>query len=98
MCTTLVLKVFDLNKTFVVELNASSTGIRAVLTQDGRPLVFTFQALSGHNLGKSMYEKKMMTILHVVHTWKQYLLGCCFHIKTNHHSLKYFLEKQLFSP
>jgi hypothetical protein len=49
-------------------------------------------------LGKSTYEKEMMAIIHVVHTWRPYLLGRNFHIKTDHHSLKYFIEQRLSSP
>jgi hypothetical protein len=97
MCNTLVLASPNFNKTFVVESDASGTSIGAVLTQYGRPLAFTSQALSGHNLGKFTYEKEMMVILHAVHTWRPYLLGHHFHIKTDHHSLKYFLEQQLSS-
>jgi hypothetical protein len=41
----------------LVESNASDTSISAVLTQDGWPLAFTSQALSGRNLIRSMYEK-----------------------------------------
>jgi hypothetical protein len=68
MCTTPVLATPDFNKTFLVESNASCTGIVAVLTQDGQPLAFTSQALSGHNMGQSTYKKEMMAILHAVHT------------------------------
>jgi hypothetical protein len=68
MCTTPILAAPDFNKTFVVESYASGTGIGVVLTQDGQPLEFTSQALSGRNLGRSTYEKEMMVILHVVHT------------------------------
>jgi hypothetical protein len=69
MCTTLVLEASDFKKPFVVESNASGTGIGIVLTQDGQPLAFTSQALSGYNLGRSTYEKEMMTILHAMNTW-----------------------------
>jgi hypothetical protein len=93
-----VLDAPDFNQTFFVEFDASGIGIGTVLTQEGRPLSFTSHALSGCNFGKSTYEKEMMAILHVVHTWRSYLLGNHFHLKTNHHSLKHFLEQRLSSP
>jgi hypothetical protein len=57
MCTTHVLVAPNFNKTFVVESDASGTVIGSILTQDGRPLAFIIQALSGHNMGRSTYEK-----------------------------------------
>jgi hypothetical protein len=57
MCTTDVLAVHGFNKTFVVESDASSIGISVVLTQDDQTIAFTSQDLSGHNSGKSTYEK-----------------------------------------
>jgi hypothetical protein len=49
-------------------------------------------------LGKSIYEKEMLAILHAMDLWHPYLLGKCFQIKTDHQSLKYFLEQCLSSP
>jgi len=40
----------------------------------------------------------MMAILHAVDTWRPYLLGRRFQIRTDHQSLKYFLEQRLSSP
>ena len=40
----------------------------------------------------------MMAILHAINTWKPYLLRHHFKIKTDDHSLKYFLEQCLSSP
>jgi hypothetical protein len=33
-----------------------------------------------------------------MYTWRPYIFGCHFQIKTNHHSLKYFLDHRLSSP
>ena len=49
-------------------------------------------------MGKSIYEKEMLVILHAMDLWCPYLLGQCFQIKTNHQSLKYFLEQCISSP
>jgi hypothetical protein len=97
MCTTPVLALLDFTKTFVLECDASGKGIGDVLMQEGRPLAFTRKQLSERNLGKSIHEKEMLDILHVVDLWHPYLLGKLFQIKTDHQSLKYFLEQRISS-
>ena len=39
----------------------------------------------------------MLAILHAIKKWRPYLIGRHFKVKTNHDSLKYFLEKRLSS-
>jgi hypothetical protein len=46
---------------------------------------------------KSIYENEMLAILHFVDLWRPYLLGQHFQIKTDHQSLKYFLEQHISS-
>jgi hypothetical protein len=97
MCSTLVLALLDFTKTFVLESDSLGKGIGVVLMQEGRPLAFTNKKLSERNLGKSIYENEMLAILHVVDLWRPYLLGQHFQVKTDHQSLKYFLEQHISS-
>jgi hypothetical protein len=95
MCTTPVLDLPNFTNTFVLDCDASRKGINTILMQDGRPLAFTSKELFEKNLGKPIYEKEMLAILHAVELWHPYLLGKFFQIKTDHQSLKYFLEQRI---
>ena len=97
MCQASVVATLDFTKTFIMECDASRNGIGDVLMQDERPIVLESHPIKGKYLHKAIYEKEMLTILHVVKKWRPYLMGRHFKVKTDHDSLKYFLEQRLSS-
>ena len=97
MCLALVLATPDFTKNFIVECDASGNQIGDVVMQVGRPITFESCTIKGKYLQKAIYEKKMLTILHALKKWRPYLMGRHFKVKTDHDSLKYFLEQRISS-
>ena len=98
MTTTPVLALPNFNRPSIIEVDASGIGIGAILMQDGRPLAYTSKALSLSHQNMSIYDKEMLAIVHAATRWRPYLIGRRFQIKTDHKSLKYFLEQKISSP
>jgi hypothetical protein len=96
MCKAHILTTPNFTNTFIMECDASRNGIGVVLMQEGRPLSFESRPLKGNDLHKPIYEKEMMAILHALKQWCPYLIGRNLKFKTDHDSLKYFLEQKLY--
>ena len=90
-----VLVLPDFTKPFIVECDASGTGIGGVLMQDQKPIAFISQALQGKNLAMSTYDKEMLALVLAVQKWRPYLMGRKFILRTNHKSLKYLWEQKI---
>lgn len=95
MSSAPVLALVDFNKTFIIETDACSKGMGAVLMQEGRPIAFFSKALASRHMGLSTYEKEYMAVLSAVERWRHYLQGSHFIISTDHHRLKYLLEQRV---
>jgi hypothetical protein len=95
MTSTPTLAMPNFNEPFVIETDASGTGIGAVLTQHGRPIAFMSRALGVTKLSWSTYAKEMLAIVQAIRLWRPYLLGRKFFIHTDHCSLKYLMEQRI---
>ncbi|KAH9686183.1 Endonuclease [Citrus sinensis] len=79
----------DFAKTFEIECDASGIGIRAVLMQEGCPIAYFSEKLSGAALNYPTYDKEMYALVRALETWQHYLLPKEFVIHTDHESLKH---------
>jgi hypothetical protein len=94
MGTCSVLELPDFTLPFVLECDASDEGIGAVLMQGGHPIVFESRKFSQPERLYSIYDKEMLAIIYALTKFRQYLVGNKFVVKTDHNSLKYFLEQK----
>jgi hypothetical protein len=91
-CPVLALPYFTLP--FVLECDAFDEGIEVVLMQGGHPIVFESRKLSHPERLYSIYDKEMLAMMHALTKFRQYLVGSKFVVKTDHNSVKYFLEQK----
>jgi hypothetical protein len=97
MTSTPILAAPNFTNSFFLECDASGIGIGVVLMQDNHPIAFESRRLKPKEHTKSTYDKEMLAIIHALVKWKQYLLGAKFLVKTDHNSLKYFLNQKSLS-
>jgi hypothetical protein len=84
-----LLQLTDFDKTFELECDASRIGIGGVLLQEGKPIAYFSENLSGPSLNYSTYDKELYTLVHVLETWQHYLWPKEFVIHFDHESETY---------
>ena len=98
MTTAPTLAMPNFKDVFTVETDASGNGIGAVLTKQGKPMVFMSRALGVAKTSWSTYSKEMLAIIEAICLWRPYLLRRKLYIQTDQRSLKYLLEQCITTP
>ena len=96
--TSFVLTLPNFKAPFVVETNASGTGMGAVLSQGGHPIAFFSKQFCPRMANSSTYVRELAAITAAVKKWRQYLLGHQFIIMTDHRSLRELMNQAVQTP
>ena len=68
-----------------------------MLLEEGHAIAYESKRLNNHEKNLGIYEKEFLAIMHALDTWKYYLLGTPFILRTDHQSLNYFLMQTKLS-
>jgi len=93
-----ILALPDFSHPFVLETNASGSGIGAILSQAGHPIAYFSKKLSTTAQKQSTYAREMQAIMATVAKFRHYLLDHKFIIRTDHKSLKELQAQVIQTP
>ncbi|KAF7802184.1 Transposon Tf2-12 polyprotein [Senna tora] len=98
MTSVPMLAMPNFNLPFEMEIDASGSGVGAVLMQGKRPIAYFSQLLSNQPRKCSVYEREVIAIMLAVKKWRHYLIGQKFMIRTYQKAIKYLLEQRIIDP
>ena len=87
LLSTDVVSYFDPNKDTCVHVDASPTGLGAMLTQEGKVIAYASKMLSPTECRYSQIEQEALAISWACHHFRMYLLGKQFSVVTDHKPL-----------
>jgi hypothetical protein len=89
LITAPVMALPDFSIPFVLQTDASGTGLGAILMQKGRPISYYSRTIGPRAAAMSTYDKEALAILEAFKKWRHYFLGSELQIKTDQKSLKF---------
>ena len=84
----------DCAKTYEVHTDASDFAIGGILMQEGHPIAYESRKFNNTKRQYTAKEKEMTAIVHCLRTWRHYLLGFKFMVRTNNVATSYSLSQK----
>ena len=101
MVTAPILVFPNWKVSFHVHVDASSTALGVILAQPGKggldhPISFASRKLSSTERNYTMIEREGLVTVYALQKFRHYLLGAYFKMFTDHSTLKYMVNTQVF--
>jgi len=93
LTNSLVLKIVDLDKEFMVCTNSCKRGLGSVLMQKGQVVCYETRKLNEHKYNYVTHDFVLETIIHALIMWRHYLLSRRFILMSDHSGLGYFFDQ-----
>lgn len=93
LTTAPILVLPDFSETFELRCDASKLGIRAVLSQRGRPVAYYSEKLAGARSRYSTYDVEFYAIIQAIKHWRHYLVHRDFVLFTDHDALRHLYSQ-----
>jgi hypothetical protein len=77
----------------VVCIDACKEGLGGVLTQNGYVIGYESKNLKEHEMNYATHDLELVSIVHALNMWRNYLMGKRFELRTYHSGLKYIFEQ-----
>ena len=88
-----VLALPDITKPFEVQTDASDFALGGVLLQECHPVTYESRKLSEAEKNYTAQEKEMLAVIHCLRTWRHYILGSKFLVKTDNSAVSHFFTQ-----
>ena len=89
-----ILALPDFTKAFEVHTSVLYFAIGGVLMQEGHPIAFESTKLNEAERRYSAHEREMTVVVHCLRTWRHYVLGAHFVVKTDNVATTYFQSQK----
>lgn len=95
LCKRPVLQLYDTNKDCKLSVDASSTGVGAVLLQNELPVAYASKAFTPSQKSWAQIEKELYAIVFGCERFHQYVIGKPFEVETDHKPLVPILKRNI---
>jgi len=87
------LKYFDVTKPVNLQVDASKSGLGAVLLQQGRPVAYGSRALTSAEINYPQIDKELLAMVFGCEYFHSYVYGRPIALQTDHSSLLSIMKK-----